>query len=97
MNDEQKLDLFNRLARLVRPAFYEYKDATSLDAELKDTGLDSLDFVMVGIYLATIYGVPESISKDFAPTTIGQFFDLNESNKTQDPPETVDACMEMVK
>jgi acyl carrier protein len=92
-----KLELFNRLARHIRPAFAEYKDVTSLDAELKDTGLDSLDFVMMGIYLSTIYGVPEHISKDFAPTTVGEFFDLNEQHKTQEPPATVDDCMEMVK
>lgn len=92
-----KLDLFNKLARYVRPAYYDYKDATDLGMKLSDTGLDSLDFVMVGIYLATIYGVPESISKDFAPTTIGEFFDLNEQHKTQEPPATADEAMEMVK
>lgn len=97
MNNEQKIELFNKLARHIRPAFAEYKDVSSLDVELKDTGLDSLDFVMMGIYLSTIYGVPESISKDFAPTTIGEFFDLNDSHKTQDPPATVSACMEMVQ
>lgn len=92
-----KLELFNKLARHIRPAYAEYKDVTSLDAELKDTGLDSLDFVMMGIYLATIYDVPEEISKDFAPTTVGQFFELNEAHKRQDPPATADEAMEMVK
>lgn len=92
-----KLELFNKLARHIRPAFAEYKDVTSLDADLKDTGLDSLDYVMMGIYLSTIYGVPESISKDFAPATVGEFFDLNEAHKTQDPPATADEAMEMVK
>lgn len=92
-----KLELFNKLARHIRPAFAEYKDVTSLDADLKDTGLDSLDYVMMGIYLSTIYGVPENISKDFAPTTVGEFFDLNEAHKTQDTPATADEAMEMVK
>ena len=92
-----KLELFNKLARFIRPAFSEYKDVESLDAQLKDTGLDSLDFVMMGIYLSTIYGVPEHISKDFAPTTVGEFFDLNEKHKTQEPPATADEAMEMVK
>lgn len=92
-----KLELFNKLARHVRPAYYDYKDVTDLDAKLTDTGLDSLDFVMVGIYLATIYGVPESVSKDFAPTTVGEFFELNEKHKTQEPPATADEAMEMCK
>lgn len=97
MNNEQKLELFNNLVRVVRPAFYDYKDATSLDVELKNTGLDSLDMVMMGIYLSTIYGVPEEIAKDFAPETIDQFFKLMEANKTQDPPSTVDEALEMVQ
>lgn len=92
-----KIDLFNKLARHIRPAFYDYKDAESLDAKLVDTGLDSLDMVMMGIYLSSIYGVPESIAKDFAPETIGQFYDLMEKHKTQEPPETADKAMEMVK
>ena len=97
MNNEQKLELFNKLVRVVRPAFYDYKEAPSLDVELKNTGLDSLDMVMMGIYLSTIYGVPEEIAKDFAPETIGQFFKLNEANKTQDPPATVEEALEMVR
>ena len=97
MNTEQKLELFNELVRVIRPAFYEYKPVESLDAELKTTGLDSLDFIMMGIYLSTIYGVPEAISKDFAPTTVGQFYELNEQHKTQEPPATVAEALEMVK
>lgn len=92
-----KLELFNKLARHIRPAYVEYKDVTSLDKELKDTGLDSLDFVMMGIYLATIYGVPEKISKDFNPITVQEFFELNEKHKTQDPPATANEAMEMCK
>lgn len=97
MNTDQKLQLFNELVKIIRPAFYDYKPVKSLDAELKSTGLDSLDFIMMGIYLSTIYGVPESISKDFAPITVGQFFELNEHNKTQDPPATVEDALEMCK
>lgn len=97
MNDEQKLELFNGLVRVIRPAFYDYKDAASLDVALKDTGLDSLDMVMMGIYLSSIYGVPESIAKDFAPETIGQFFELNETHKTQDAPATAAEALELVK
>lgn len=97
MNQEQKIDLFNQLARHIRPAFYEYKPIESIDIQLKDTGLDSLDFVMMGIFLATIYGVPDHIAKDFAPETPRQFFELMEQHKRQDPPATVEEAMEMIK
>lgn len=97
MNDQQKIELFNGLARLIRPAFYEYKEVVSLDVELKDTGLDSLDYIMMGIYLSTLYGVHESVSKDFAPKTVGEFYSLNEQHKTQEPPETVAEALEICK
>ena len=92
-----KLELFNKLVRVVRPAFYDYKEVPSLDVELKNTGLDSLDMVMMGIYLSTIYGVPERIASEFAPETINQLFKLMDANRTQDPPATVAEALEMVQ
>ena len=97
MEETQKIELFNKLARHIRPAFYEYKDIETLDVQLKDTGLDSLDFVMMGLYLAVIYAVPDHIAKDFNPQTAKEFFDLCEQHKRQDPPATADEAMEMIK
>lgn len=97
MNQEQKIELFNQLARHIRPAFYEYKDITTLDVKLKDTGLDSLDFVMMVIYLAAMYNVPEKVYKDFAPETAQQLYDLLEQHKHKEPPATASEAMETVQ
>lgn len=97
MNNEQKLELFNKLARVVRPAFYDYKDIETLDAKLKDTGLDSLDYIVMGLYLAAIYGVPDNTAKDFNPETVQEFYDLMEQHKRKEPPATVEEAMEIVR
>jgi acyl carrier protein len=97
MSNEQKLELFNKLARHIRPAFYDYKDITDLDVALKDTGLDSLDFIMMGLYLGAIYGVPDNTAKDFAPVTAKELYDLMEQHQRKEPPATVNEAMEMVK
>lgn len=97
MNTEQKIELFNRLAQHIRPAFYEYKPIETLDVKLKDTGLDSLDFIMMGLSLAAIYGVPDNTAKDFDPETAQEFFDLMDQHKHKEPPETAVEAMEMVQ
>jgi acyl carrier protein len=46
------LDLFNRLARLAKPAAAsELVEITDPQGPLKDTGIDSLDMLMITVYL----------------------------------------------
>ena len=51
------------IAKLARPVSADELKIDSMDTLLKDTGLDSLDFLMVGIYLSDIYGVSEEDTK----------------------------------
>jgi len=59
-----KLELFNALILVATPVNSNGAVATSLDQPLAETGLDSLDLLMMGIYLSDIYGVPEEIAKE---------------------------------
>ena len=93
MND---IELFNRLARLARPAHTEYVPVDTLDMIWAQTGLDSMDVLMVSIFYSDIYGVPESIAKGFSPETPAQLVALMKQHKTQEP-ESVDAAMERVQ
>lgn len=79
------LDLFNKVARAVRPAHHTYVDITDMDAPLVDSGLDSMDLLMCGIYLAEIYGVPEEIAKEMQPTTVRGFQEFLDLHKTKEP------------
>jgi len=93
MND---LELFNRLARLARPAHTEYVPLTDLNTPFPETGLDSMDGLMLSIFYGDIYGVPDEIAKEFVFETPAQLLDLIKQHKTMEP-ESVDAALERVK
>jgi acyl carrier protein len=81
-----KLELFNKVIDKARPASGGGVSAKSLEDNIvEDIGLDSLDIIMVSIYIAEIYGVPEEVAKELKPTTVGEFFELYEKHATHNP------------
>ena len=92
-----KLELFNALISVVTPVNSMGAKAHSLDQALPETGLDSLDLLMMGIYLGDIYGVEEEVLKTIQPITVGDMFDFMEANKTKEPPATVQEAIALVK
>lgn len=90
------LDLFNRLARHARPAHTDYTPLDSLDVPWGDTGLDSMDGLMMVIFLSDVYGVPEVTAKEFSFATPAELMALADQHKTQTP-SSVDAAMEAVQ
>ena len=91
-----KLELFNALIAVVSPINSNGAHAAALDEPLGDTGLDSLDLLMMGIYLSDIYGVSEEIAKTMQPTTVQDMFDFMEQHKTKDLPATVEEALKSV-
>lgn len=90
------IELFNRLARIARPAHTEYKPIESLDIPLPETGLDSMDGLMLSIFYSDIYGVPESVAKEFSYTTPAELLALMKQHKTKEP-ATIEEAVEAVK
>jgi acyl carrier protein len=80
-----KLELFNGIIAVITPVNSMEARATSLDQPLKETGLDSLDLLMMGIYLSDIYGVSEEVAKQMQPTTVGDMFVFMEAHATTTP------------
>jgi acyl carrier protein len=91
-----KLELFNGLIMVVTPVNSMGAVATSLDQPLGETGLDSLDLLMIGIYLSDIYGVDEEVAKTMQVTTVGDMFAFMEQHATKTP-NSVEEAMESVK
>jgi len=90
------LELFNAVAKAVRPAYHDYVPVTDLDIPLTETGLDSMDGLMMGIYFCDIYGVPEEISKELHPTTPREFQTFLEKHQTKPLPATVEEAIKGV-
>jgi acyl carrier protein len=90
-----KLELFNRLIAIVTPVNSMGAKGASLDQPLAETGLDSLDLLMMAIYLSDIYGVPEEIAKTMEPVTVGDMFAFMEQHATKTP-TSIQEAMESV-
>jgi acyl carrier protein len=94
-----KVALFNEVLKVAKPAGINRPLAVDLNQDIvADLGLDSLDTMMLTIYLGDIYGVPEEKLKDFRPKeienadgtksksmTIADMYAFVETNKTTEP------------
>lgn len=91
-----RLDLFNALARKARPAHADYVPIDSLDVPLPETGLDSMDGLMLVIFLSDIYGISEEASKTFTFTTPAELFAEVDKHKTKEP-ASIEEALEHVQ
>lgn len=90
-----KVQLFNELAKIVKPNSVVKVEIDNLKTLLKETGIDSLDLLMFGIYLSDIYGVSEEVAKEFQFKAVDEMFDLFEKHATKTPKsieEALEAC-----
>ena len=85
------LKLFNEIIKIATPLNSNKAEATSLEQLLADTGLDSLDLLMVGIYLAEIFGVSEEIAKQVQAKTVGEMINYMHFNRTKEPASVEEA------
>ena len=79
------LELFNAVAKAVRPAYQDYTPVTDLDMPMTETGLDSMDSLMMGIFFCDIYGISEEVGKEMKPTTPREFQTFLEQHNTKTP------------
>ena len=79
------LKLFNEIVKVATPLNSNKAEATALMQPLADTGLDSLDLLMVGIYLAEIFGVPEEQAKQVKANTVGEMISYMHFYRTKEP------------
>lgn len=93
-----RIALLNEIIKVAKPASIEKPVATSMDEETTNLDLDSLDTLMVTVYLSDIYGIPEEKLKELRPLeienpdgtrsrsmTIRRIFEFVDENKTIEP------------
>ncbi len=90
------LELLNGVARVARPAHHEFVPVTSMNEKFVDSCFDSMDMMMIAMYMAMIYDIDDEIAKDMRPETVQEMFDLIQQHKRQDP-ESVAAALELIK
>ena len=94
-----ELELIQEIVKIVRPVTAdEVRYDNGILTEIKDTGLDSLDMIMLSVYLSELYGVSEEVAKTMTGVvTLKDVLTFMNDNKTKEPPTTVAECMELIK
>lgn len=90
------LDLFNKVARVARPTHLDFTPLESLDQQIKETELDSLDTMVLCMYMAELYGISDETSKDMLPETPQQLLDFLVIHKTKEPQSVEQAMAEVL-
>lgn len=86
------LELFNEVARLAKPAVAgELQPITDPDMSFKDTGIDSLDLLLITVYMCEIFGIPEEVGKEFRPGNVTDFITFVAANATKHPTSVKEA------
>jgi len=91
------LELFNMVSDVARPAHAGENPAQSMEDKLADVGIDSLDGLIMTMYLCELYGIPEDDeTKDWHPTSVQEVFDYLMRRKTREP-ASVEEAREAIK
>ena len=90
------IELFNVVARVAKPVHLDLKQAESLDDKFEDLGVDSLDGLVIGMYLFELYGIGEDKEEGFHPETVGAFYEFLIANKTKEP-KSIEEAREQIQ
>ena len=81
---------------MARPAHHEFVPIQSMEERFEDGSLDSLDMLMVAMYMSELYGIDDEVAKELKPETVQEMFDLITLHKTKEP-ESIEAAMKEIK
>ena len=102
MSELELLTLFNTMAG--KETHGRATIIHTLDTSFVGIGLDSMDFLVMGLFFYTWWGVDNEIAKKIVPlqagqertetnfTTVREFFDILDKNKTKNPP-SIEVCL----
>jgi acyl carrier protein len=86
------IELFNMVSQVSRPAHAKEAPAFNMEDKLQEIGIDSLDGLIMTMYLCELYGIPEDDeTKDWHPTTVQEVYDFLMRRKTMEPTSVEEA------
>lgn len=90
------IELFNKVARVARPAHHEFIPVKSMEERFTETCFDSLDMLMIAMYMSEIYDIDDAIAKELKPETVQEMLDEINKHKKRDP-ESIEWAVELIK
>ena len=77
------IELLNGVIHLAKPVSAEQSFAKSMDDRLIDLQLDSLDTIMLSMYLGEIYGISEDTMREMKVETVAELMAFLDEHKTR--------------
>lgn len=96
MTNEDFIKLLNDVAKKAKPHGNDLLKITSMDQDLRDCGLDSLDMLVVGMYLCEVWDIDNETSKNMnghTPELLLGFLDVHGARK----PNTYEEAVSLIK
>lgn len=90
------LKLFNGVVTKAKPVTAPASFATSMQDQLADLNLDSLDYIMIAMYFGELYGIEEDIMREMSVMSVADLQEFLLQHKTCEP-ESADAGLEQIK
>lgn len=90
------LELTNKIARIAKPAHAEFAPLESIHDSFAEANLDSMDVLVMCMYMAEIYGVSEEASKEMHPKTANDLLLFLMDRGTKQP-SSVEEALELIK
>jgi acyl carrier protein len=84
-------ELFDAVVKQAKPNFSDDIYIENDTEPFGDTGLDSLDMLMIGMYFAIIYGINDDIAKTMQPRNLKELYNFVMEHKTQEPASIAEA------
>jgi acyl carrier protein len=72
ISDEDFLRLFNTAMALAKPVGKSTIKAESIDIRFEEIEVDSLDLLIIGMYLCDAFAISEEKGKEMRPETVAQ-------------------------
>ena len=95
MTDQDFLGALTEVAKLAKPMHRDIVKVDNMEAPWAEFQIDSLDLLMVCIYMCDLYQVPEEIGKTMYPKTPASMKEFLEANGKE--PEDLAAALEALE
>ena len=90
------LELVHEIGKLAKPMHQDTLERPDWDTPFDQIGFDSLDLLLVGLYICDAYGIPEEIGKTMQVKNCTELKAFVDQHKTREP-ESLEAALERVK
>ena len=92
MKDEEFLEVLTEVAKLAKPMHRDTVKVDDMAAPWPEFEIDSLDTLMIGIYMCELWGVPEEVGKTMQAKTPAEMKAFLEQHGKE--PEDIGAALE---